>query len=112
MAKRFLILTDTIGRDDAGLGRVLIRSFFYSLARNEEVPTAVMMMNEGVRLVCEGSEVIDDLRILEEKGVVLRACGTCLDYLELSDQLQVGQVGNMNDSVAVLAGSDAVVTIA
>lgn len=112
MAKRFLILADTIGRGDVELGRVLVKSFLYSLARTDETPKAIMFMNEGVRLACEGSESLDDLRILEEKGVAVRACGTCLDYLGLTELLAVGQIGNMNDSVAALSSADDVVTIA
>jgi intracellular sulfur oxidation DsrE/DsrF family protein len=69
-------------------------------------------MNEGVRLVCEGSDSLDDLRILTEKGVAVKACGTCLDFLGLKDRLAVGDVGAMPDSVAALLGADDVVTIA
>ena len=54
MAKRVLIVTDRIGRGDDELGRVLMKNFLYSLARNAEKPAAVMLMNEGVRLACDG----------------------------------------------------------
>lgn len=111
MAKRVLILTDAIGRDEDELGRVLMRNFIYSLARNEEKPSAVVLMNEGVRLACEGSEVLDDLRLLVENGVAVKACGTCLDYLKITDLLAVGEVGTMPDSVAGVMGGDDVVTI-
>jgi selenium metabolism protein YedF len=112
VAKRVLILTDAIGGNDVALGRVLMRSFLYSLARNAEHPAAVMLMNDGVRLACEGSESLPDLELLAENGVAIRACGTCLDYLGLTPKLAVGEVGTMNDSVAALMGADDVVTIA
>lgn len=111
MSKRVLILSDTIGSSDSELGRVLMRNFIYSLARTEPRPAAVMMMNEGVRLACEGSEVLDDLRLLAEFGVGIRACGTCLDYIGIRDDLAVGEVGTMPDSVAALLGADDIVTI-
>ena len=50
MAKRVLVLTDSIGRGDEELGRVLMKNFLYALARSETRPTAVVFMNEGVRL--------------------------------------------------------------
>lgn len=112
MAKRVLILTDRIGRDNEELGRLLMRNFMYSLARNDEKPSAVTLMNEGVRLACEGSEVLDDLRLLVQNGVAVKACGTCLDYLKITELLTVGDVGTMPDSVAAMLGPDEIVTIA
>lgn len=111
MAKTFLVLSDRIGGSDDKLGAVLMRSFLYSLARNEERPARVLLMNDGVRLACEGSESLEDLRLLAEAGVPVRACGTCLDYLEIKEHLAVGEVGTMPASVEVLCGDEAVVTI-
>ena len=111
MAKRVFIVTDKIGRDNDELGGVLMKNFLYALARNEERPKAVMFMNAGVRLACNGSASLDDLRLLEEGGVVVKACGTCLDFLGLMDELAVGSVGAMPDSVAALLADD-VLTIA
>lgn len=111
MGKRVLISTDVLGRGDVRLGRVLMRNFCYSLARNADKPVAVMLMNEGVRLACTGSEVLDDLRLLVENGVALKVCGTCLDYLRLTESLQVGDVGAMTGAVEALLGPDEVLTI-
>jgi len=111
MAKRVFIVTDKIGGGNDELGALLMKNFLYSLARNEEKPKAVMLMNEGVRLACNGSASIDDLKLLEESGVAVKACGTCLDFLGLKDELAVGSVGAMPDSVASLVADD-VLTIA
>lgn len=112
MAKRVLITTDRVGRGDDELGRLLMRNFCYSLARAEERPAAVMLMNGGVRLACSGSEVLDDLSLLVENGVALKVCGTCLDYLKLADTLAIGEVGTMVGAVEALLGADDIVTIA
>ncbi len=111
MSKRMLVLSDRLGSGDAELGRILMKSFLYSLARNDATPKAIVLMNEGVRLACEGSDSLDDLRLLAEKGVVVTACGTCLDFLHLKDSIAVGEVGTMPDSVAGLLSADDVVTI-
>lgn len=111
MSKRVFIISDRIGRGDEALGALLMRNFLYSLARAEESPKAVMLMNGGVRLACEGSESLDDLRLLAEKGVAVKACGTCLDYLGLKEALVVGSVGAMPDTVTALMADD-VLTIA
>lgn len=112
MAKRVLITTDTIGRGNAELGAILMKNFLYSLARNEQRPSAVMLMNEGVRLACNGSASLDDLRILSENGVAVKACGTCLDFLGLKEDLAVGSIGTMPESVAALIADQDVLTIA
>jgi len=106
MSKRVFIISDRIGRGDNELGFVLMKNFLYTLARNAEAPTAVMLMNGGVRLACEGSPSLDDLALLAEKGVPILACGTCLDYLGLKGSLAVGEVGTMSDSVASLMAED------
>lgn len=107
MSKRVFIVTDRLGRGNDELGGILMKSFIYSLARNETKPAAVMLMNEAVRLACEGSSSLDDLRLLSEAGVPVKACGTCLDFLGLTDKLVVGDVGNMSDAVEALLGDDA-----
>ncbi|MBC7265704.1 MAG: sulfurtransferase-like selenium metabolism protein YedF [Coriobacteriia bacterium] len=112
MGKVVFICTDKIGQGDEELGRKLIGSFLYSLARTEPKPEAVLFMNAGVRLACEGSPALDDLRLLAEDGVAIKSCGTCLDYYGLKDQLAIGEVGNMNDTAATFMAASDVVTIA
>ncbi len=112
MAKTFWIVTDRIGSGDEELGRTLMRAFLYALARSATPPGRILFMNGGVRLACEGSASLDDLRLLSEKGVRVRACGTCLDFLGLKDELAVGEVGDMIGSVEALSGDSDVVTVA
>lgn len=112
MPTRILIVSATFGSGDDELGRLLMRNFLYSLARDEQTPVAVMLANGGVRLACEGSGSLDDLALLVEKGCSVRACGTCLDYLGLADKLVVGEVGAMPATVAAMLGDDQIVTIA
>ncbi len=111
MAKRILIGTDIMGRGDDELGRALMRNFIYSLARNAEQPSTVMLMNGGVRLACKGSDVLDDLSLLVDNGVALKVCGTCLDYLKLTESLVVGDIGTMPAAVEALLGDEEIVTI-
>jgi len=106
MAKRVFIVTDRLGRGDDELGAVLMKNFLYSLARTAEKPPAVHFMNGGVRLTCEGSNSLDDIRLLAEQGVAIKVCGTCLDFLGLTDSLAVGEVGTMPDAVAALIADD------
>jgi intracellular sulfur oxidation DsrE/DsrF family protein len=112
MAKTFWIVSDSIGSGDEELGSLLMRNFLYSLARAEAKPARVLLSNGGVRLACEGSESLDDLRLLIESGVVVKACGTCLDVLGLKGLLAVGEIGDMAGLVGVLSGDADVVSVA
>lgn len=111
MGKVFFLKSDRMGRNNAELGRMLMRNFIYSLARAEKRPAMVFLVNEGVRLACEGSPVLDDLFLLVEGGVPVYSCGTCLDFLKLADKLKVGGVGKMPELVGAMTESDDVVTV-
>lgn len=111
MAKTFVILSDCMGSGDDALGRMLMKNFLYSLARADAAPARVMFANGGARLTCEGSESVDDLRLLAERGVVIGTCGTCLDHMGLTDALRVGGIGAMPESVALMTGNSDIVTI-
>jgi len=100
-----------IGEGDDTLGSKLMGSFFYSLVRADAKPGAVVFMNGGVKLACKGSAALDDIRLLATDGVKIYSCGTCLDYYGLRDKLAVGEVGNMNDTVALMMGADDVLSI-
>lgn len=112
MAKAFWFVSDTIGSGDDELGHLLMKNFFYALARAEVRPERLMFMNGGVRLTCEGSPVLEDIAVLAEAGTLVKSCGTCLDFLGLKDKLAVGEIGDMKGSVSVLGGDAEVITVA
>ena len=76
---------------------------------HKPMPERAVFMNAGVKLTTEGSELLDEIRALEDAGVRVLSCGTCLDYFHLKDNLKVGQVTNMQDTVAALMTADWVV---
>jgi selenium metabolism protein YedF len=95
--------TDSMGRGSEELGKVLMRSFLHTLGESEIHPQKVILMNGGVRLACEGTEVLEDLQGLEAKGVEILACGTCLDYFGIKKKLMIGKVSNMYEILNSLA---------
>jgi selenium metabolism protein YedF len=106
-----VVPADTMGRDNAELGSVLIRGFFHTLGEVEPLPEAIILFNTGVRLACEGSSVLDDLCALEAEGIEILACGTCLNYFELTEKLSVGQVSNMYDIAETMLRAGKVVNL-
>jgi selenium metabolism protein YedF len=106
-----VVSSEVMGRGEAELGNILIRGFFHTLGEVGPRPQTIIFFNTGVRLVCEGSPVLDDLCALAGEGVEILACGTCLDYLELTGSLAVGQISNMYDIAETMLGAGKVVNL-
>lgn len=96
---------DKMGHGNDELGTVLIKGFIYTLTELEELPSALLFVNSGIKLTTTGSAVIEDIKQLEARGVEILSCGTCLDYYGLQDGLEVGGVTNMYTIVERLMGA-------
>jgi selenium metabolism protein YedF len=90
-----LLTADGIGQGDQDLARLLMRGFVYTLTETERPAQRVILMNSGVKLAVEGSESLGHLKKLEERGVEVLACGTCLEFYGLTKALAVGGITNM-----------------
>ncbi|ABZ83603.1 conserved hypothetical protein [Heliomicrobium modesticaldum Ice1] len=106
-----LMTADRLGRGDDDLGRVLVKSFLYTLSQADMIPKTVIFLNSGVKLACEGSETLQSLLALQERGAEILSCGTCLDFFRLKDKLVAGKVSNMYAIVDMLNRSSHVVTL-
>jgi len=95
-----------LGIGDELLGAILMRSFLKTLMDLEKKPSRLILINSGVRLASEGSEVLETLKKLSEEGVEILACGTCLDFYGLKEKLRVGMVSNMYDIAQSLLEAD------
>ena len=106
-----LVTSDGMGRGEPELQHRLIYSYFRLLQENGTLPVAIGFYTDGVKLLVEGSPVLDLLKSFEQQGVPLIACSTCLDYYGLMDELRVGIVGHMSDMIELQLRADKVVTI-
>jgi len=105
------ITTDRLGTGEQQLGEILMKAFLNTLWDAEPKPAKILFLNDAVRLTTEGSEVLDSLKLLEESGVEIFSCGTCLEYYQLKDKLKVGLITNMYDSVDSLLSAGKVIKI-
>src|SRR5699024_8535190 len=87
--------SEFMGGGSEELGKILIKSFVYTLTEVTPYPNKLIFYNGGVHLTCEGSEVLEDLKKLEQEGVEIISCGTCLDFYNKKDKLKVGEISNM-----------------
>ena len=98
-----------MGRGSDELGKTLLKGFLFAVSRLAVVPKTVLFYNGGAKLTVAGSDSLEDLRSMAEKGVEILTCGTCLNYYGLTDQLAVGSVTDMYTIVERLSGAGKVV---
>jgi hypothetical protein len=106
-----LINSDGMGSGEDPLRQKLVRLYLTMLQENEFYPGAIGFYGSGVKLVIEGSPVLDLLQALEAKGVRLIICSTCLQFFGLTEKVAVGIVGGMNDIVLAQWMAGKVITI-
>lgn len=87
--------SNKMGQGEEELGKILMKSFIYTVSQTEPYPENIVFFNSGVYLTCEDSPVLDDLKALKSKGVDIQSCGTCLDYYNLKEKLKIGGISNM-----------------
>jgi selenium metabolism protein YedF len=90
-----LIGTDRLGDGPEELGRLLMKNFIITLMDQAELPDRMLFINTGVLLTAEGSEVIEALEALGNRGVEVLSCGICLDFFKKKESLAAGGVTNM-----------------
>jgi selenium metabolism protein YedF len=105
------ISSDKMGLGNDELGQVLIKGFIYTLTESKPYPKHILLVNGGVKLSAENEATIENLKILEEAGVEILSCGTCLDYYGLKENLQVGSITNMYTIVDILKNSSNTISI-
>jgi selenium metabolism protein YedF len=110
-AKTVFIASDAIGHGSAELGKKLMKAFTFTLTELETPPKRLLFMNAGVYLCLNNSDSLPNLKTLARRGVDIHVCGTCLDYLGVSNQLAVGKVSNMYDIASHLLEDTAVIKI-
>lgn len=97
-----VINAKTMGSGDDDLGLALMKGFIFSLIEQETLPAHVIFYNGGAYLTTVESEVLDDLKALEEANVEILTCGACLDYFGIEAHLAVGEVTNMYHIVTLM----------
>ena len=102
---------DGMGAADAELQHTLLRKYLLLLQQNGTLPSAICFYTCGVKMVIEGSPVLDVVQSLEAHGVRLIVCKTCLEYFGLLEKVRVGIVGGMGDIIAAQWLADKVISL-
>ena len=106
-----LITREGMGSADAILQQKLLNTYLGLLLDNESLPEAICFYTDGVKLVVEGSPFLERLSEIEQKGVRLIICSTCLNYFGLTEKVREGIIGGMPDIIEAQAKADKVITL-
>ena len=106
-----IVNSDSMGSGDESLGRALIHKYLFHLAAVENKPDAIIFYNGAVRLLSAESQSLESLRQLEQAGVELMACTTCLEFFALIEGRAIGMATDMRTIVQRTLGATKTVTI-
>lgn len=106
-----MVTTDRMGHGDDELGAKLLINFLKTLKEMGTDLWRLVFVNNGVKLAITGADALGILKDLEEEGVHILVCGTCLTHFDLMDKKQVGETTNMLDIVTAMQLADKVINI-
>jgi selenium metabolism protein YedF len=111
MGKVVVINSDKMGQGDEELRERLIANFLSKQIDAQSKPQMLVFYNSGERLAAKGSPVLESLQSLENLGIEIICCGTCVNYYGLTDRIEAGRVTNMPEIVKILIEAKSTATI-
>ena len=92
-----LITKEGMGSANLELQHKVLNTCLKLLLENASLPAAICFYTEGVKLVVDGSPLLDPLSQIEKRGVRLIVCSTCLNYFGITEKVRIGIIGGMPD---------------
>lgn len=111
MKTAIIINNEALGKGDDALGSQLMGAFLRKIWASLDKPDMIIFYNSGVKLIAQGSVVLDVLHGLYEQGIELVACGTCIDHYDLGQDIKVGRRTDMVEIVSIMMAYDKVITV-
>lgn len=106
-----MVTTDRMGYGDDELGLKLMINFLKTVREMGNDLWRLVFVNNGVKLTIRGAETLEALKELEDSGIHIMVCGTCLDHFHLLEEKQVGQTTNMLDIVMAMQFAEKVIPL-
>ncbi len=105
--KTLYIKSNKMGEGSEELGYLLLRGFFRQLVEARLFPARIILINSGVKVIFD-QNLTEELKSLAGAGVEILACGTCLNYYQLGEDLPVGRVSSMVEIAELLLSSEVI----
>ncbi len=100
-----------MGSGSEELGVELIINYFKLLLADGKLPRIIVFYNGGVQLLSCDSPASAILQELQNKGVQLLACKTCVNFYGLTNKIRVGNVGTMSDIMTLQVNADKIINL-
>lgn len=114
--KIILFKNDKIGEGE--LGTIAMNGFIKAITHQDKInlPRQIVCLNRGVLLATENDyidnkEIIQNLKILQNKGVEILLCETCLKYFKLEEKILVGKISNAVSVMQEMLSNDGVISL-
>ena len=101
----------SVAESDQEFGAEMLDKFFHTLERQAARPLAICFYTEGVKVLAKNSPFETGIRLLSGLGIRLIACGSCVQYYGLEDQLVAGEVAGMPDIVQWISQAEKCLTV-
>ena len=93
---RVILMTkDYLGEGSEELGRNLMKTFWVCMVEADVKPSKIYFINSSVKMVTNDSVHLENIKKLADAGVEIAACGICLDFYGVKEELGVGSITNM-----------------
>ena len=107
--KKILFLkADSVGNGE--LGKKLIVGFLDTLKSADNTPSTIICVNEAVLINTNAEHAAHKaMKELENKGIEVISCGSCLEFYGKTKDLKLGRIGNALEILNLLFDKDKVV---
>lgn len=93
---RVILMTkDYLGEGSEELGRNLMKTFWVCMLEADVKPSKIYFINSSVKMVVNDSIHLENIKKLADLGVEIAACGICLDFYGVKENVGVGSITNM-----------------
>lgn len=100
---------DAFGEGDPDFSKTLVNLFLQTVFDSGLRPRAILLANSGVRLMAKNSQVLKVLTDFQQDGCEVLACGLCVEFYKLKDEIPHAQITNMFAICEYLFAADKII---
>ena len=109
MREKIILLGSTeLGSGDRQLGELIIANFLRLLPDQPSRPNKLICWNAAVKLLTADSPVLNHMKKIEQAGIEILACRTCVEYFGIEDKIAVGKISTMQIIQKLLLENDVI----
>lgn len=100
-----LITSEKLGESDDELGIILMKEYFELLNECDQLPKELLFLNSAVKLFYKDSSVLEEIKMLHKKGVSILINDTSINYYNLKEEINFGEIVSMYDMIITMKKS-------